>query len=96
MLYLALHTWKKENFTTIGRKVIESMPNLPKGVTMLASYTDARQTGAWCLYETESPEKVAEFWDRNVPEMGKTQMVPIIQFFPPGPDLYKIMHELMK
>lgn len=94
-LFLALHTWKPENFNKIGKKVIESMPRLPAGTKMLYSYVDARKTGAWCVYETEKPEQVAEFWDKNVPEMGRTQMVPLLQFFPPGPELYMIIHEML-
>jgi hypothetical protein len=36
---------------------------------------------------------VKAFLDKNVPEMT-SEMLPIIQFYPPGPDLYKIVHLL--
>ncbi|MBN1109419.1 MAG: hypothetical protein JXA45_01535 [Methanomassiliicoccales archaeon] len=72
------------------------MPKLPPGLKLISSLIDARKTGGWCVYETENPEQLVEFWDKHVPEMGKTQVVPLIQFFPPGPDLYKILHELAK
>lgn len=91
-LYLLVHTWKKEEFKTVGRKVIESVPKLPKGQSMLFSYVDARQTGAWCVYESENTEELKNFWAKNVPEMHLTEVIPIIQFFPPGADSYKLMH----
>ena len=91
-LFLLVHTWKKEDFKTVGRKVIESMPNLPKGQTMLFSYVDARLTGAWCVYETENTGDLKNFWEKNVPEMHLTEIIPLLQFFPPGADSYKLMH----
>lgn len=91
-LFMLTHTWKKENFKTVGRKVIESIPGLPKGTTMLFSYADARQTGAWCIYDTEHPDELVAFWNKMVPEMERVEIIPIVQFFPPGPDSYKLMH----
>jgi hypothetical protein len=76
----------------VGRKVIEALPKMPKGATMISSYVDARQTGAWCIYETENPEEVKHFMEKNVPEMHLTDIVPLLQFFPPAGDVYKIMH----
>lgn len=90
--YMLVHTWNKEDFKLVGKKVIESMARLPKGQNMLFSYVDARLTGGWCIYDTENPEELKEFWDKNVPEMNTTDLVPLIQFFPPGLDSYKIMH----
>lgn len=75
----------------VGRKVIEAIPNLPKGTALISSHTDARQTGAWCIYDTEEPEAVMNFLDEKVPEMA-TEMIPVIQFFPPSADLYKMIH----
>lgn len=92
--YMLVHTWNKEDFKLVGRKVIESMPRLPKGHNMLFSYVDARQTGGWCIYDTEDPEGLKNFWDLSVPEMHTTEMTPILQFFPPGPDSYMIMHAI--
>ncbi|MCX6651299.1 MAG: hypothetical protein NT131_06565 [Methanomassiliicoccales archaeon] len=91
--FLALHTWKKENFKVVGRKIVEALPNLPKGSAIVYSFTDARQTGAWCIYETEKPEEVKQFLDKRVPEMT-TEMIPVLQFFPPGMDLYTLVHIL--
>jgi hypothetical protein len=31
---MLVHTWAKEDFKTIGRKVIEAMQGLPQGATM--------------------------------------------------------------
>lgn len=91
-LYLLTHRWKKEDFKTVGRKVIESMPGLPKGTMMLFSYADARQTGAWCVYETEHPDELVKYWNKMVPEMHDVEAIPLVQFFPPGPDSYKLIH----
>jgi len=90
---LALHTWKKENLKVVSRKVIEALPSLPKGSTIVSSNIDARQIGAWCFYETEHPEEVKKFLEARVPEMT-TEMIPVIQFYPPGADSYKLMHIL--
>lgn len=91
-LYMLTHAWKKEDFKTIGRKVIESMQGLPKGATMLFSYCDAHQTGAWCVYETENPDELLKYWVGAVPEINQVDIIPIIQFFPPGLDSYKLIH----
>lgn len=92
-LFIALHTWKEEDLKEVGRKVIEAMPNMPKGVTMISSFLDARKIGSWCIYETENPNELKEFLDENVPEMT-TEMIPVIQFCPPSADLYKLIHVL--
>lgn len=92
-LYIVVHTWKKEDFKVVGKKVIEALPKLPKGITFVYSVTDARQTGAWCVYDTDRPADVKAFLDKNVPEQT-CEILPVIQFYPPGPDLYKIMHAL--
>jgi len=92
--FLLIHTWKKEDFKVVGRKVVEAMPGMPKGATMISSYIDARLTGAWCVYDTEHPEEVKSYLEKKVPEMRTTDIIPILQFFPPGGDSYKIMHIL--
>jgi hypothetical protein len=92
-LYMCVHTWKKEDFKVVGRKVVEVLPRLPKGTSLVSTMTDARQTGAWCVYDTDKPAEVKALLDKNVPEMT-SEMLPVIQFFPPGPDLYKIVHIL--
>ncbi len=94
MCYLIVHTWKKEDFKVVGRKVVEAMQGIPKGSTMLFSYIDARLTGAWCVWDTEKPEEVKNYFAKAVPEMHTTDIIPILQFFPPGGDSYKIMHSL--
>ena len=94
MLYLLVHTWKKEDFKVVGRKVIEAMPRLPKGANPVSIFTNANQTGAWCFYETENTEELNKFWEKNVPEMHTTEVIPVMQFFPPGPELYKLIHVL--
>jgi hypothetical protein len=91
--FLALHTWKEEDLKVVARKVIEAIPSLPIGTTLLSSFIDARQIGAYCVYETEKPEDLKEFLEERAPEMT-TEMIPILQFFPPAADVYKLMHIL--
>ena len=91
--YMVVHTWKKEDFKVVGRKVIEVLQRLPRGTALVSTMTDARQTGAWCVYDTDKPEEVKALLQKNVPEMT-SEVLPVIQFFPPGPDLYKIIHSL--
>ncbi len=90
---MCLHTWKKEDFKMVGRKVVEVIPQLPKGTTFVSSMADARQTGAWCVYDTDKPDEVKALLEKHVPHMT-SEMIPIIQFFPPSGDVYKIMHLL--
>jgi hypothetical protein len=92
-LFLALHTWKKENLKVVAKKVVEALPTLPKGSTIVSSNLDARMIGAWCFYETEHPEEVKKYLDSKVPEMT-TEMIPVIQFYPPSGDVYKLVHIL--
>jgi len=75
----------------VARKVIEALQNLPKGTTIVNSHVDARLNGAWCVYETENPDELVKYLVKSVPEMT-SHAIPVIQFFPPGPDLYKMIH----
>jgi hypothetical protein len=90
---MCVHTWKKEDFKVVGKAVIEVLPQLPKGTTLVYSMTDARQTGAWCVYDTDKPSEVKALLDKHIPQMT-SEMLPIIQFFPPSADIYKILHIL--
>ena len=90
--YLLVHTWRKEDFKVVGRKVIEAMQQMPKGATMVSSHVNAAQTASWCIWDTEHPEEVKAFLAKHVPEMQTTDIIPVVQFFPPGPESYKIMH----
>ena len=94
MCYLLVHTWKKEDFKTVARKVIEAMPGIPKGSSMVSSQVDARLTGAWCVWDTEKPEDVKNYLAKAVPEMHTTEIIPVLQFVPVGGDSFKIMHVL--
>lgn len=92
--YLLVHTWRKEDFKVVGKKVVEAMQQVPKGATMVSSHINAALTGAWCIWDTEHPEEVKAFLAKHVPEMHTTDIIPVVQFFPPGPDSYKVMHSL--
>jgi hypothetical protein len=87
-LILVTHSWKSEQYKIVARKVIEALQNLPKGTAIVSSHVDAQLSGAWCVYETENPDGLVKYLEKSVPEMT-SQAIPVIQFFPPGPDLYK-------
>lgn len=90
-LFMVIHTWKNEEYRKVARKVIEALQTLPKGTSIVSSHVDARLIGAWCVYDTDKPEELVGYLNSKVPEMTN-QAVPIIQFYPPGPDLYKMIH----
>lgn len=90
---MATHTWKKEDFRTVAKKVVEALQQIPEGITFCLSYATAEMDGAWCVWEAESADLVKNFLTEKVPEM-ETEVTPILQFFPPHPDLYGILHTL--
>jgi hypothetical protein len=91
---MVVHKWKKEDFPVIGKKVIEAMAQLPEGMALCTSYCDADQTGAWCLWEAKSAEQLEDFLTKMIPD-ASSDAKPVVQFFPPTPDLYQIMHILV-
>jgi hypothetical protein len=92
-LFMVVHKWKKKDFNTVGKKVIEAMAQLPEGMAMCSSYCDADQTGAWCLWEAKSAEQLVEFF-KNMPIMS-SDVKPVLQFFPPSADLYQMIHIML-
>ncbi len=90
-LFIVAHSWKSEQYKLVARKVIEALQHLPKGSAIISSHVDARLNGAWCVYESENPDELVKYLTNSVPEMSN-QVIPVIQFFPPGPDLYKMIH----
>ena len=93
-LFIATHKWKKEDFKTVTKKVIEALQQTPEGATNCLSYVKAEMDGAWCVWEAKSAELVKDFLTKRVPEM-ETEVTPVLQFFPPNPDLYGILHGLV-
>jgi hypothetical protein len=93
-LQFAIHKWKKEKMPTVARKVIEALQQVPEGVNICSSWISAGQDGAWCVWEAESPEQVKKFLTAQVPEM-ETEVKPVLQWFPPSPDLYAFIHTLV-
>jgi len=90
-LYLVTHTWKPEQYKLVARRVIEALQGLPQGTSIIQSHVDGRLNGAWCVYETERPDELVQYLTKSVPEMT-SQATMVIQFFPPGPELYKMIH----
>jgi hypothetical protein len=93
-LFVAIHKWKKENLKTVAKKVIEAMGQTLEGANMCSSYLRADQTGAWCVWEAKSADQVKDFLKKWVPEM-ETEVVPVLQWYPPSPNLYTITHVLI-
>jgi hypothetical protein len=92
-LFIAAHKWKQEDFKTVTKKVIEALQQVPEGATICISYVTTKLDGAWCVWEAESAELVKDFLTKMVPEM-KTEVTPVLNFFPPHPDLYAMLHTL--
>jgi hypothetical protein len=93
-VFIMYHKWQQENTKAVARKVIEALANPPEGAAILSSHMRADQTGAVCIWQAKAPEPLKEWIVRMVPEMG-TDIVPALQFFPPSPDIYSIMHVLI-
>ncbi len=89
--FMVTHSWKHEQYKLVAKKVIEALQNLPKGDAIISSHVDARLTGAWCVYESGNPDELVKYLTKQVPEMT-SEAIPVIQFFPPGPELYKMIH----
>lgn len=93
-LFVAVHKWKKEDLKTVARKVIEAGNQPIEGFKMCSAYLRADQTGAWCVWEAKKAEQVKDFLNKWVPEM-ETEVLPVLQWFPPSADLYAITHVLI-
>ena len=91
---LSLLSWKKEDFKTVTRKVIEALQQVPEGITNCFDYVKTELDGAWCVWQADSAKDIENFLTEKVPEM-ETKATPVVQFFPPNADLYRIMHGLV-
>ena len=73
----------------------ELVVSLPEDICLCCSYVAGLE--AWCIYKAKSKEageKVKDFLREKVPEM-ETEVKPVLQFYPPSPDLYALMHTLV-
>jgi len=93
-IFMTTHKWKKEDLKTVAKKVIEAMGQTLEGAKMISSHLRADQCGAWCVWEAKSAEQVHDFLAKWIPEM-ETEVVPVLQWFPPSADLYSITHVLI-
>jgi hypothetical protein len=92
---VAIHEWKAENTKVVTRKVIEALATIPSGVTLIGTWSI--EGGAYCIWEGSSPDLAAQvkaYMTEKVPEM-KTETKPVVQWYPPGPDLYDFIHGLV-
>jgi hypothetical protein len=94
--FVAVHTWKKEDFVTVAKRVIEVLADPPEGIVLCSSYV--YDTGAWCVYTSElsnAEKKIEDFLKKSVPKM-KTEVKPVLQFFPPSQDIYPLVHQIIE
>lgn len=95
MFFVAEHTWKAKDFMTVGKKILGVLSKLPEGVALCSSYV--HDTGGWCVYSAESMDagaKVQAFLTAAAPE-ATTKVTPVLQFFPPSPDIYPLIAKIM-
>ena len=70
------------------------MQQIPEGMVMCTAYCDTSQIGAWCIWEADSADQLEKFLKKMVPEMSRDAK-PVVQFYPPSPDLYTLMHTIL-
>jgi hypothetical protein len=89
--FVAIHKWKKEDFKTVAKKIIEA--KLPNDAKLCSTYVKKDMIGGWCVWEAASEKPILNFV-KTIPEMG-TEVVEAGQWFPPSFDLYGIIHALI-
>ena len=58
-LFVVIHKWKKENFKTITKKIIEA--KLPKDAKLCFAYVKKTGLVGWCVWEAESKKPIIDF-----------------------------------
>ena len=91
---IALHKFKPADASTVIKKVTEAFQQMPEGMALCSSYIKQDQTGAVCVWDADSAEKLKEFLDAAVPEM-ENETFPTLQWAPPSDDLYALMYALI-
>ena len=93
--FVAVHTWNKDKFVTVCGKVLNALAKLPKDVTLCASYV--YDTGAWCVYTAGQggETQIRNFLTTHVPDMT-TNVTPVLTFFPPTPEIYPLIGQIMQ
>ena len=95
MYFEAEHTWNAKDFVTVGKKFLGALNNLPEGIALCSSFV--HNTGGWCVYSAEPMNagvKIQAFLTAAVPE-AKTKVTPVLQFFPPSPDIYPLISNII-
>ena len=94
--FIAIHKWKKENTSTVLKKVIEVLKQLPEDICICHSYS--KDLEAWCIYKAKTEdagEQIKKLFEEHVPEM-ETEVKSVLQFYPPSEDLYSLIYDLVK
>jgi len=91
-IFVALHTYKMEDMM----KNMEAMMNLYRAAAagelpanLCSTYSDGIGR-AWCIWEAESEEAVKKAL-APVKKYMTVEVVPVMQMYPPGPDLYTLL-----
>ena len=92
-LFIATHKWGKEDTQTVMKKVI--LGKTPAELILHSIHITPEMTEAFCLREAEAKEQIENFLRKEIPEMT-TEVKQVIQWFPPGKDLYSVIYTLVK
>ena len=97
-MFLADHTWKKEQTPSIMKGLVASFMGLaagvrpeqwPKTVNLCATYALAGECRAICIWEADKAETLVNMFKKMEATFPvKTIITPIAQVYPPGPGLY--------
>jgi len=97
-LFLAEHTWEKEKTPVIYKgsfNVMLQPEGFPETVKLCTSYVLPGER-AICIWEADKAETLENMFKAMLDVFpAETKITPILQSYPPGPDLYVLMAQLM-
>lgn len=97
-LFLAEHSWEKEKTPAVFKGSLDHVmrpEGLPETVKLCTSYMLPGER-AICIWEADKAETLENMFKAKIDALPvKTKITPIRQSYPPGPDLYVMMAQLM-
>jgi len=98
-LFLAEHTWEKEKTPAIWKGGLDLLMRpevLPETVKLCATYNLPGERGI-CIWEADKAETLENMFKAMIDAYpAETKVTPIVQLYPPSPDLYMMMAQLME
>ena len=93
--FVAVHTWKKDDYVAVAGKVFRLCASYPEGVCLCAFYV--HDTGAWSVYTAgeDGATQIQDFFTTHVPEMT-TKVTPVLTSFPPTLEIYPLIGTIMQ